>query len=80
MFNNSNIVNIESWLLSQPPTTTCPDKDSYDNKSDEGSNWVRQGDESESGQIVLKQVKWSFFDANAVQLELPAYKNQAAGK
>ena len=32
-------------------------------KSDEGSNSVRQGDESESGNIVLKQVKWTFFDA-----------------
>ena len=30
---------------------------SYDNKSNEGSNWVRQGDESESGKIVLN--KWN---------------------
>ena len=35
----------------------------YDMKSDEGSNWVRQGDESESAKIVLKQVKWTFFYA-----------------
>ena len=35
----------------------------YDMKSDEGSNWVRQGDESESAKIVFKQVKWTFFDA-----------------
>ena len=35
----------------------------YDMKSDEGSDWVRQGDESESGEIVLKQVKLTFFDA-----------------
>ena len=33
----------------------------YDKKSDEGSNQVRQGDERESGKIVLKQVKWTFF-------------------
>jgi hypothetical protein len=32
-------------------------------KSDEGSNWVRQGDESESAKIVLKQVKWTFIYA-----------------
>ena len=35
----------------------------YDKKSDEGSNWVRQGDKSESAKIVLKQVKWTFFVA-----------------
>ena len=38
-------------------------KRSYDKKSDEGSNWVRQGDESESAKIVLKQVKWTFIYA-----------------
>ena len=27
------------------------------------SNWVRQGDESESSKMVLKQVKWAYFDA-----------------
>ena len=36
---------------------------SYDMKSDEGSNWVRQGDESESAKIGLKQVKWTFIYA-----------------
>ena len=39
------------------------DVKSYDMKPDEGSNWVRQGDESESAKIVLKQVKWTFIYA-----------------
>ena len=29
---------------------------SYDKESDEGSNWVRQGDESESAKIVLMYI------------------------
>ena len=35
----------------------------YDKKSAEGSKRVRQGDESDCGKIVLKQVKWTYFDA-----------------
>ena len=35
----------------------------YGKESADGSNWVRQGDESESGQLVLKKVKWTYFDA-----------------
>ena len=30
---------------------------------DFGSIWVRQGDESESGKLVLKKAKWTYFDA-----------------
>ena len=35
----------------------------YDNVSDQPIIWVREMDESESGQIVLKKVKWTYFDA-----------------
>ena len=39
----------------------------YDKESAEGSNWVSQGGESESGQMVLKKVKWTYFDAYLCQ-------------
>ena len=51
----------------------------YDKKSDEGSNWVRQGDESESREIVLKQVKWTFFDAHLWQTMWNHAKNRWKG-
>ena len=34
-----------------------------DNVSDQPIIWVREMDESESGQMVLKKVKWTYFDA-----------------
>ena len=39
----------------------------YDKESAKGSNWVSQGGESESGQMVLKKVKWTYFDAYLCQ-------------
>ena len=41
-----------------------------------GSKWVRQGGESESGQIVLKKVKWTYFDAYLWQTMWNHAKNQ----
>ena len=35
----------------------------YDNGSDQPIIWVREMDESESGQMVLKKVKWTYFNA-----------------
>ena len=35
----------------------------YDKVSDQPIIWVREMDESESGQMVLEKVKWTFFDA-----------------
>ena len=37
----------------------CP----YDKVSDQPFIWVREMDESESGQILLEKVKWTFYDA-----------------
>ena len=34
----------------------------YDKVSDQPFIWVREMDESESGQMVLEKVKWTFFD------------------
>ena len=39
----------------------------YDKESAEGSNWVSKGGESGSGQMVLKKVKWTYFDAYLCQ-------------
>ena len=36
---------------------------SYDKESAKGSNWVSKGGESESGQMVLKKVKWTYLYA-----------------
>ena len=52
---------------------------SYDKKSDEGSIWVPQGHESESAKIVLKQVKWTYFDAYLWQTMWNHAKNQWKG-
>ena len=38
-------------------------KFAYDKVSDQPIIWVREMDESESGQMVLEKVKWTFSDA-----------------
>ena len=48
------------WSPCQPP---WPPPQPYDSFSVEPIIWVRRGHESESGQMVLKKVKLTYFDA-----------------
>ena len=54
------------WNGGRTPCSSNP-LPPYDKESAEGSNWVSQGGESESGQMVLKKVKWTYFDAYLCQ-------------
>ena len=51
----------------------------YDKVSDHPIIWVREMDESESGQMVLEKVKWIYFDAYLWQTMLNHAKNQRKG-
>ena len=42
---------------------SCQQLGEYDKVSDQPFIWVREMDESESGQMVLEKVKWTFSDA-----------------
>ena len=48
--------------MSNQSSVTASLSDLYDKVSDQPFIWVREMDESESGQMVLEKVKWEYSD------------------